>query len=187
MGGLIRGLPTVERVIDASQSALVVPVVAAESVVGIWRHRYDPAATWGVPAHVTVLYPFIEPERIDARVRDRLTSVFAQVASFGFALDRVDRFGDEVLFLAPDQPKRFRDMTAMLVREWPDYLPYEAAHSEEVPHLTVAHGSVAPSLDDIAGEITASLPINARADTVHLMTGTQEPNSWTAETVFRLG
>jgi 2'-5' RNA ligase len=187
MGGPIGGLPTVERVIGASQSALLVPVVVAESVVGDWRHRYDPASAWGVPAHITVLYPFVEPERIDALVSDRLISVFAQVASFDFALDRVDRFGDEVLFLAPDQPQRFRDMTTMLVREWPDYLPYGGAHPEEVPHLTVARGSVAPSLDVVAGEVTLSLPINARAETVHLMTGTEEPNSWNTEAVFRLG
>ena len=91
-----------------------------------------------------------------------------------------------MLFLAPDRPQRFMDTTAMLVREWPGYAPYGGAYPDEVPHLTVAHASVARTLEDIAGEITAGLPINARAEAVHLMTGTQEPDSWNTEAVFPL-
>ena len=36
-----------------------------EQAVGPFRARYDRAAAWGVPAHVTVLYPFLPPSRID--------------------------------------------------------------------------------------------------------------------------
>jgi hypothetical protein len=37
----------------ASQSAVIVTVPAAEDVVGRHRARFDVAAGWGVPAHVT--------------------------------------------------------------------------------------------------------------------------------------
>jgi hypothetical protein len=43
-----------------SQSALIAAVPAVELVVGGWRERDDSAATRGVPAHVTLLYPFVE-------------------------------------------------------------------------------------------------------------------------------
>jgi hypothetical protein len=37
----------------ASQSAVIVTVPAAEDVLGRHRARFDVAAGWGVPAHVT--------------------------------------------------------------------------------------------------------------------------------------
>ena len=46
-------------------SAVVVAVPEAEPAVAAHRRRLDRAAGWGVPAHVTVLYPFVPPDRID--------------------------------------------------------------------------------------------------------------------------
>jgi hypothetical protein len=44
----------------ASQAttALVILVPEAEALVKAFRERYDPSAAEGMPAHVTVLYPF---------------------------------------------------------------------------------------------------------------------------------
>jgi hypothetical protein len=36
-----------------------VPLLEAEAVVGDLRARLDRSAGWGVPAHVTLLYPFL--------------------------------------------------------------------------------------------------------------------------------
>lgn len=41
------------------ETAVVVVVEAAETLVGRWRARYDTSAAAGVPPHVTVLYPFL--------------------------------------------------------------------------------------------------------------------------------
>jgi hypothetical protein len=41
------------------QSALLLPVPAAEAAVGPYRALLDPSARDGVPAHITVLYPFL--------------------------------------------------------------------------------------------------------------------------------
>ena len=45
-----------ERKIEA---ALVVIVPESEPLVERFRAKYDPAAGWGVPAHITINYPFI--------------------------------------------------------------------------------------------------------------------------------
>ena len=45
----------------ASESAVIVPVPEAEPAVGGLRAALDRAAVWGVPAHVTLLYPFVTP------------------------------------------------------------------------------------------------------------------------------
>jgi len=52
--------------VEATESALIVPVPEAEPVVGEFRASLDRCAGWGVPAHVTVIYPFRAPDRLDA-------------------------------------------------------------------------------------------------------------------------
>ena len=44
-----------------TESALVVLVPEADPLVGPFRSFFDPSAALGVPAHVTLLYPFVEP------------------------------------------------------------------------------------------------------------------------------
>jgi hypothetical protein len=51
-----------------SETAVIVPMPAMEPLVEPHRRHLDRAAAWGVPAHVTVLYPFIEPAGIDDHV-----------------------------------------------------------------------------------------------------------------------
>jgi hypothetical protein len=51
-----------------TQTALIVPIPAAENAVGPFRATLDRSASWGVPAHVTVLYPFLPPDKINSEV-----------------------------------------------------------------------------------------------------------------------
>ena len=48
----------------AAQSAVLVSVPEAEPAVSRYRARLDRAGAWGVPAHVTILYPFVAPPRL---------------------------------------------------------------------------------------------------------------------------
>jgi hypothetical protein len=68
------------------ESALVAPVPAAEALVGAFRDLYDPGAAVGVPAHVTILYPFKPPDAIDEVVHDDLRRCFGRLKAFDFAL-----------------------------------------------------------------------------------------------------
>ncbi|HEY5398126.1 MAG TPA: hypothetical protein VIL16_22320 [Trebonia sp.] len=61
------------------QSALLVLVPAAEPVVGPHRARLDSSARDGVPAHLTVLYPFLPPAEIGQGVLAKLSRLFAAV------------------------------------------------------------------------------------------------------------
>ena len=86
------------------ETALLLPVPAAEPAVGQHRARLDEAARDGVPAHITVLYPFLPPAGIDEALLASLGRLFAGVAAFGFTLDRVGWFGEEVVWLGPRDP-----------------------------------------------------------------------------------
>ena len=46
----------------STETALVVLVPEAEAIVGRLRQRYDPSAAVGMPAHITINYPFLPGE-----------------------------------------------------------------------------------------------------------------------------
>lgn len=65
----IRYRPAVTRTLadmldGATESAIIVPVPETERVVGRHRQVLDRAASRGVPAHITVQYPFIRPDQV---------------------------------------------------------------------------------------------------------------------------
>ena len=64
----------------AGESAVLVPGPEAEPVVGRHRARLDRAAVEGVPAHVTVLYPFVPPPEITAATIEVLAAAVRSVA-----------------------------------------------------------------------------------------------------------
>lgn len=68
-----------------SVSAVVLQVPEAEALVGALRERLDPSARLGVPAHVTLLHPFMAPERIEAGIAARLAALAAAALPFFLA------------------------------------------------------------------------------------------------------
>jgi hypothetical protein len=47
----------------------------------------------GVPAHVTVLYPFVPRRQIDVELSDALASLFGGLPAFAYRFDSVGRLG----------------------------------------------------------------------------------------------
>jgi hypothetical protein len=78
-------------------------VPAAEPAVGVRRATLDRAAGWGVPAHVTVLFPFAAPS---AEVDAALSPLVASVPAFTVRFAEVRWFGDTVAWLAPSPADR---------------------------------------------------------------------------------
>jgi len=120
------------------ESALIVRVPEAEPHVERWRARYDPAHAQGVPAHITLLYPFLAPERITSAALEPVATLAAGTASFDFELARGGRFSG-VFYLAPDPAEPFVELTRELQRRFPEHPPYGGAFETIVPHLTVVH------------------------------------------------
>jgi hypothetical protein len=172
--------------VEPTQTALIVPVSEAEPVVGRFRASQDLAATWGVPAHVTVLYPFLPPERVDDVVLAALRDIVAVVPRTEVLLTRVDWFGDEVVWLAPEPDQLFRDLTAAVWRRFPDAPPYAGAHAEIVPHLTIGPDAPRAVLAQAAQAVSAHLPIRTTVTAVHLIAGTPD-HPWQPVTQFPLG
>jgi 2'-5' RNA ligase len=144
-------------VLRGPASALIVPVEAANDT------RHPSARERGMPAHVTILYPFAPTRRLDAQARGRLAAAIGEVRAFDFTLRELRRF-PTVVYLAPEPAAPFIALAEAVMREWPQYKPYGGAFATVVPHLTVAYGDTAPTV------VHERVPIEARADEVWLMT-----------------
>jgi 2'-5' RNA ligase len=174
---------------EATQTAVIIPVAAAEAAVGDHRRRLDVAATWGVPAHVTVLYPFVPPTAVDDTVVDGLSAVFAAASPFDCTFDRCGWFGEDVLWLAPESDREFRDLTDTVVERFPSYRPYGGEFDEVVPHLTVGESrrGTADDLRAAETDVSRKLPITARIEHALLIAGTDRPDSWQTLAELPLG
>jgi hypothetical protein len=73
----------------------MVVVAEAEPVVARLRFQLDPVARLGVPAHVTVLFPFIPASGIRNDVMVRLAALFRPVPAFRHNFVRTAWFGDQ--------------------------------------------------------------------------------------------
>jgi 2'-5' RNA ligase superfamily len=75
---------------SSGESALVVLVPEAEALARPFRDKYEPSAAAGVPAHITLLYPFKAPDEIDDIIVGKLRDCFARFQPIQFALGRTD-------------------------------------------------------------------------------------------------
>ena len=175
------------------QSALLLAVPAAETAVGAHRARLDASARDGVPAHLTVLYPFLPPDEIDPGVLAKLSRLFAAVPRFSFTLDRVRWFGESVVWLGPSDESPFRALTERAALAYPSCPPYGGTYSDTVPHLTVGHRGEPAELRAAAEAVRPLLPIMAEATEVTLMAGPEPglpsgpPGRWHTVASFPLG
>src|SRR5215469_5045362 len=110
------------------ESTLVILAPEAEGLVQSFRDRYDPAAKAGMPAHITLLYPF------------------------KFSLMAINQFAVETLYLAPEPEEPFRELTLGIWRCYPETPPYRGRYSTIVPHLTVADRMGEQRLAEVARE-----------------------------------
>ena len=149
------------------RTALVVVVPEAEPLVGEWRAKHDWSAQHGVPAHITVLFPFVPTETVDEQLLGDLRELFASQPSFTFRLPRVARF-PEVAWLTPEPAEPFKNLIDLIASRYPDYPPYEGAHDVVIPHLTVAEGG-ADLQDEVDAALTPSLPLECEAREVTLL------------------
>jgi 2'-5' RNA ligase len=137
------------------ETALICRVPEAERYVAHYRQRFDPSARRNVPAHVTVLYPFMAPEEVDADVLERLTQIARAVPSFEYRLAETRRFPVS-LYLAPQPDAPFAALTDAVHRAYPDFPPFAGKFDTVVPHVTVAHGDD-PQLCEIEIELRIAM------------------------------
>ena len=155
---------------EEEQSVLAISVPEANSILDYVRSRYKgDIPLVGVPAHITLLYPWMPPGRIDETILAELATVFAGYPAFEFTLD-LGWFGQEVLLLVPKDPTPFIDITKAIMRKWPEFKYYNGEYSDIEPHVTLAYGNES-SLSEVAAEVAKQVPVQACATSICLSVG----------------
>lgn len=170
------------------EAALIIPVPEIEPYVQDLRLQHDPSAGLGVPAHITINYPFNpEPELTDGLI-DQLARHFRRFQAFDFAFKRVARFPD-VVYLPPEPETPFTRIIASVSARFPESPPYGGVFDDVKPHLTVAQSVDRVELRDVeerlAERLSGKFPIGSRARTVRLIDS--QHGVWETRAEFPLG
>lgn len=143
---------------------MIVPVPAAEPLVGALRAELDAHAAVGVPAHVTVMAPFLPAAVLDPAAVAELAATVAAVPAFDVAFTEVRWFDDRLVWLAPEPAAPFTALTSAVGTRF-GLAPYGGEHGPDpVPHLTVAHDAPAARLRAVADELALGLPVVTRVE-----------------------
>lgn len=156
---------------QATDSALVILVPDVEHLVAQYRAQYDPAAGAGMPAHITINYPFKDHTNRGDALIPVLEDLFTAFPKFRIKLANFAQFPG-VLYLQPEPQGPIVDLVNAVSRKFPGSPPYGGKYKTVSPHLTVAH--VGQELlekirTQIEGEVSASLPVEILVEVVSLM------------------
>lgn len=139
------------------EAALDIHVPEVEPYVGAFRARHDPSAAEGMPAHITINYPFFPGINPDKNLYQALSELFAKFDSFVFTFNRFARFPG-VIYLSPDPETPVIQLIEGVAARFPESPPSGGIFDRIVPHLTVAQSEDEELLASIESELLAQAP-----------------------------
>ena len=167
-----------------TRSGLVLLTPELEGVVDRWRRKYDPVRAYGMPAHVTVLYPWLPIEQITVADRSALAELCRGSSPIEMTFARFGRF-TETLWLDPQPARPIVELVERVAERWPDYPPFAGEFADVVPHLTLADRRDPGELTDVVADVEALLPLDATGRALTLMR--LEENCWVVDSEFPFG
>lgn len=166
----------------------VIMIVAPHEVQAVaipLLRQYAPETLIRVPAHITILYPFVAVERLDeacATVRE----ICAEVEPFEVTLQGYDSF-PKVAFINPVNPEPIQAVFRKIFAAFPECPPYGGVFGNDLhPHMTVGEfASVEAQQGAVLPDYT---PITFRVERLHVMYGPAVvPLPWITRAVMPLG
>jgi 2'-5' RNA ligase len=148
-------------------SAVIVPIDLPPELERL-RNTHDPMAALGVPPHVTLLFPFVPPDRLTPDIRSQLESLVALEPRFQARFSTIERRGGMV-WLLPDDEGPFLRLTSALAERWSDHPPYGGKHPDLVAHLTLLASADDDALDRARASATSGVPFEMSVREVSLI------------------
>ena len=122
---------------ELESALIIVPPRPVQSFAYPIREIHDAESFNRVPAHITLIYPFVPPDEVEDAEKV-LTRICKKYPAFQLTLDRYGQF-ETALFLESSQPEKIIDLFAQISKAFPEYPPYEGKLGEGFhPHLTLA-------------------------------------------------
>ncbi|TET98972.1 MAG: 2'-5' RNA ligase family protein [Anaerolineales bacterium] len=136
------------------------------------RERYDiESFKSNVPAHITLLYPFVPPDQVDTAIEE-LNRLCAGIPPFDVTIDHYGTFKGAI-FLEPSDPDPIVQLHHQLSQIFPEYPVYGGEHGSELhPHLTLARFDDPEEADNI--ELPPAPSFSFTVDKIHLYLGSAE-------------
>jgi hypothetical protein len=151
---------------EPGTTALVILLPAAEPVLAAARRTAPGLVRPGLPAHVTALYPFLPAHELTDEVFDAVRNLAAAVRPVDVRLaELVVAPGFSAVVTPSLQP-----IADAVCAHWPGVVPYGGRFGPTpAAHLTVAMGGAEADHERVAGEVRPLLPLDARAEELHLV------------------
>ena len=166
----------------SEDTALIIPVRLPAALEAL-RRRCLPDAVGGLPAHVTLLYPFAKPDALDEAERTRLEGIVSSHAAFLLRLVGRARW-PEVLYASVEPEEPVRALYADLLSAFPEF-PSSGGRFEFVPHVSVAVGPAADDPENARDPAWQSLPAIRSVSRADLIV--RGPTRWVVKWSFPLG
>ena len=161
---------------------MIVRAVLPLAIKLLRRHRVGNAAD-GVPAHLTMLFPFVAPERLDSDVRRSLAAVAARIDPFDYRLIGAQTW-PETVYLAVDPVAPFLGLHRKLQAAFPGFPIYGPDPGFDfAPHVTIAEGTGFDARAILRDRSLRHLPLRRRAASIEVI-ARPEVGRW--RTIWRL-
>jgi len=172
--------------VTGAQSAVIVRAPDPDGLVQRWRLLHTADGPRGMPAHITVLFPFVDSELLVPAVDAELSAAVRGLPRFEFELRSIARFDGPpyVLYAAPAPAGPFSALTGAVAGRF-GLRPYGGAHDDVVAHCTIGVANDPAVLEPIEAAIAPSLPIRGVADRVEVWRDT--PRGWQFDRAVALG
>jgi len=169
------------------ETAVVITVDAPE-LEAIYHDSYPAFAELGIPLHVTLLYPFAPPERLES-VLPLLRTVVSRHESFRYELTELRTF-PRAIWIAPEPAGPFVALTEAIEAAFPDYPLWGGAFETVIPHATlmdgIEEGRLEPTLARLRPVVDPLLPIELSV--YHATVLVEEPSGqWVSWARLSLG
>jgi 2'-5' RNA ligase len=157
-------------------SAVIVRALLPPALERLRRRLVHNAAD-GVPAHMTLLHPFVDPDDLDGDVRRRLAAVAERHPAFDYRQSGMATWPLAV-YVAVQPVAPFVQLQRDLQAAFPSYPIYgEGPGFRFVPHITIADRDHVAEPGIATAPAWAALPRPARATAIELI-GTDAAGRW---------
>ena len=114
---------------------------------------HDWPARRGVPAHITLVGPFLAPSKVTSETLVLLRQIFAGRQPLAVALSELRLLGSSAC-LIPDAIEPLRALSDALCATWRDVTPKSDQY-----HVTLARNCDSTLFDQVAAELLPTLPL----------------------------
>ena len=147
-------------------SAIVVRIRVPPAIERL-RRAHDRAARLGVPAHATILYPFVAPAERSPAVRAEVAAIAGELRPFTVTFAAAARWPG-LVYLEPRPSTPFHALIDRAAARYPEHPLYAGSVAEVIPHVTVVESETAP-LDEVLAAAVAAVPFVATAEALEVL------------------